>query len=108
MRGPVSENVIPTPLIIGAVNVLFDRVSAPVNYAKFASDTAELNCAKVPVTVLLLSEIVLFVSVADIEFFNSSLVLSTFPKPSLALVKLCGLSVLETCCTIVDTKLVVV
>ncbi len=48
---------------VGLVSVLFVRVSVPAKVAKSASVTAVLNCAIVPLTVLLPSAIVLPVSV---------------------------------------------
>ena len=61
---PTSPLRIPVGLeIAGDCNVLFVRVSTPVKETRSASDTAELNSAKVPEIVLSVKSIVFPVNV---------------------------------------------
>jgi len=60
---PLASAIKPPSTNLGAVSVLPDNVSVPVVETKVASDTAVLNSAKVPFTVLSVKSIVLPVKV---------------------------------------------
>ena len=100
-----SKNSILPPVVavgdrIGSVNVLFVSISVPAMDTRVASETAVLNSAKVPVTVLVARSILLFVSVSVVALattvssltavFNCAIVVVSvlFAKSTLLLVNM--------------------